>query len=107
MYSVDQLLLAGHMDSSQHGTRHLAELILDQIQPGAVCWCEYKDEPLAARSPSSPASLWRVRGMVVKQQPDLVVLRIAPSNVFRKAMKSLLLYVSVAKYEIGMNSGAF
>src|SRR5450755_1327883 len=44
MNSVDQLLLAGYADSSEHRTRHLAELILDQIQPRTVFWCEHKNE---------------------------------------------------------------
>src|SRR5450755_3504212 len=33
MNPVDQFLLAGYPDSSQHGSCHLAELVLDKIQP--------------------------------------------------------------------------
>ncbi len=46
MNAVDQLLLAGHTDSSQHAASHLAKLNLDQIQPRAVLGREHKDEAL-------------------------------------------------------------
>src|ERR1700735_5592869 len=46
MNSVDQFLLAGYPDSPKHRARHLAELILDQVQPRAVLRREHKNESL-------------------------------------------------------------
>ena len=54
MKAVDQLLLASHTDSSQHRASHLAELILDQIQPRAVLRREHKDEALRYRVQVAP-----------------------------------------------------
>ena len=76
MNSVDQFLLAVHPDSSQHRTRHLAELILDQIQPRAVGRREHKNEALG-HGLQVAARLFRdVRGMVVQHQSNLMVLRV-------------------------------
>ena len=77
MDSVDQLLLAGHADSAQHRTRHLAELILDQVQPRAVCRREYEDEALRHGLQVAARLFGDVRGMVVQHQSDLLVLRIS------------------------------
>lgn len=43
MNTVDQLLLAGQAYVPQHRAGHLAELILDEIQPGAVLRREHKN----------------------------------------------------------------
>ena len=67
MNSVDQLLLAGDADSSEHRTRHLAELILDQIQPRAVFRCEHKDEALGHGLQVAARLFGDVRRMVVQQ----------------------------------------
>jgi hypothetical protein len=59
MNAVDQFLLAGHTDSSQHASSHLAELNLDQIQPRAMLGREHEDEALWHGLPGSFALLWR------------------------------------------------
>src|ERR1039457_2900452 len=76
MNSVDQLLLAGYTDSSQHCTRHLAELILDQIQPRTVGRCEYKNEALGYGLQVAARLFRDVRGMIVQHQSNLMVLRV-------------------------------
>ena len=76
MNAVDQLLLAGHADPSQHRTSHLAELILNEIQPRAVCRCEHEDEALRHGLQVAPRLFGDVRGVVVQYQTDLLVLRL-------------------------------
>ena len=77
MDAVDQLLLADHPDSSQHRSSHFAELILDQIQPGAVLWREHKGEALRYGVEIAPRLFGDMRGMVVQHQTDLLVRRIS------------------------------
>ena len=69
MNTVDQLLLAGQAYVPQHRAGHLAELILDEIQPGAGLRREHKTKRCG-----TPSKLGR---MVVQHQTDLVVLWIA------------------------------
>src|ERR1700691_5241789 len=76
MNSVDQLLLAGYADSSEHRTRHLAKLILDQIKPRTVFWGKHKNEPLGHGLQIAARLFGDVRGMVVQHQSNLMVLRI-------------------------------
>ena len=75
MNSVDQLLLAGYADSSEHRTSHLAELILDQIQPRAVFRREHKNEALGHGLQVTARLFGDVRRMVVQHQSNLMVLR--------------------------------
>ena len=64
MNAVDQLLLAGHADSPEHRTRHLAELILDQIQPRAMGRREHKNEALRQGLQVAARLFGNMRGMV-------------------------------------------
>ena len=70
---VDQFLLADYADSSEHRARHLAELILDQIQPRAVFRCEHKNESLGHRLQVAARLFGDVRGMVVQHQSNLMM----------------------------------
>src|SRR6185369_432201 len=76
MNSVDQLLLAGYAQSSEHRTRHLAELILDQIQPRTVFWCEDKNESLGHGLQVTARLFGDMCGMVVKYRLNVLYLRI-------------------------------
>src|SRR5262245_12924372 len=56
MNAVDQFLLASYADSSQHRTSHLAELILDEMQPRTVGRREHEDESLRPGVQIAPVS---------------------------------------------------
>ena len=85
MNSVDQLLFAGYADSSEHGTRHLAELILDQIQPRAVFRCEHENESLGHGLQVAARLFGDVRGMVVQYQSNLMVLWIGAVQLLQES----------------------
>jgi hypothetical protein len=82
--AIDQFLLGGHADSSQHRSRHLAELILDEVQPQAVRG-EHEDEVLRHGLQVAPCLFGDVRGMVVQHQADLLVLRIGAVEFLQEA----------------------
>src|ERR1700674_1958606 len=83
--SVDQFLLADYADSSEHGTRHLAELILDQIQPRAVFRREHENESLGHGLQVAARLFGDVRGMVVQHQSNLMVLRIGAVQLLQES----------------------
>src|SRR5215469_12261496 len=84
MNALDQFGCAANTYSSQHCPRHLAELIFDQVQPGAVCWGEHKNEPLRHGLQVTARLLGDMRRMVVQDQPDLLLFRIRAVQLFEK-----------------------
>src|ERR1700692_1193853 len=84
MNAIDQLLLAGHADSSQHGSSHLAELILDEIEPRSMGRCEHEDEALWHGLQVTPRLFGDVCGVVVQHQTDFMALRIGTIEFLQK-----------------------
>ena len=84
MNAIDQLLLAGHADSSQHGSSHLAELILDEIEPRSMGRREHEDEALWHALQITPRLFGDMRRVVVQHQADFMALRIGTIEFLEK-----------------------
>ena len=76
MDAVDQFLLGGDADATQHPPRHLAEQGLNDIQPGAMLRRKYELESLRVKPQLSLRLLRNVRRVVVQQQTNPGLRRI-------------------------------
>src|SRR5260370_38826687 len=85
MNAMHELVMAGDGDSLRHRASHLAELMLDEIQPRAVGRCEHEDEALWRGLQVAPRLFGDMSGMVVQHQTDLLVLRIGAVEFFQEA----------------------
>ncbi len=75
MNAIDQFLLAGHADSSQHRSGRLAELIFDKIQPRAMGRCEHENEAQRRDLQVALRLLGDVRGVLVQHRRRRATIR--------------------------------
>ena len=76
MDPIDQLLLGGDADASEHSTGHFAEQILHQVEPRTVRGHKYEYEALRHGVQIGTRFPGDMGGMVIQQQADLLVRRV-------------------------------
>ena len=75
--AINQLLLARHADTTQHGPRHFAEHGFYDVEPGTMFGREHELESLRMQTQPSSCLFGNVRRVVVEQEANPGLRRIA------------------------------